>query len=198
MVLLGINPLDDFIGNLQKNVGLDKNTALGVAHDVDELIFKSVRDALKGISQQIASEEVSEVKSGANQPAIPQKEDVLAGIERPQILKTTEPSVSVSALPSNKTSMEKPTETLDRGVEIRPNMLPEVEPTLPPEAMKPPQPEMYHENVSPVSNIVESKMNEQVVVPKQEIVIEEKTKLPEKQEKMRPSSGEDPYREPVQ
>jgi endonuclease III len=53
MVLLGLEPVDDYMGNLVKNVGLEKTVALNVAHDADELIFKQVRNNLKEISQKI-------------------------------------------------------------------------------------------------------------------------------------------------
>ena len=84
---------------------------------------------------------------------------------------------------------------IGNNIEIKNDLLPEIAPEsmLPAQAILTKQ-EPYHENVSPVENIVQSKMTETVIVPKETIVVEEKTKLPEK---ARPSDSTDPYREPV-
>ena len=110
--------------------------------------------------------------SPTDQPAInhPSKEEILSGIENPEPTKN--------------------------------NLLPEIypEPTLPsPSASAPARSiltkqEPYHENISPVKNIVQTKMTEPVVVPKETIVVQEQSKLPEKN---KPSDSTDPYREPV-
>ncbi len=200
LVLLGINPIDDYINNIGKNAGLDKNTALKVAHDADELIFKNVRENLKVISQQISLEENAEISEKNN---IPKQSDVLAGIENPSGIKN-EGSVSVSSMPSNNPEEKSPEYVpFNKGIEIRKEITPEIEPEMlpavePGEGPKnnPVKPEMYSENIPPVANIVESKMTGEVAVPKKEIVIEEKSKLPEV--KTAPSSGEDPYREPIE
>jgi hypothetical protein len=191
LVLLGLEPLTDYVSNLVNNVGLSKDQALVVAHDVDELIFKNVRDTLRAINEAAIAAENEAIKT----PGTPSKEETLAGIENPAGIATKEQSVSFSTLDSNTTKEKKPDENLD-GIEIRKNMLPEIKP----EAMLPIKPVMpYHENVSPIENIVETKMTEAVAVPKEMIVVEEKIKLPGKTllEKTEPTSGGDPYREPI-
>jgi hypothetical protein len=191
MVLLGLEAIDDYIGNLTKNAGLDKNTALMVAHDADELIFKNVRSNLKVISQKMAMDENAIIAENNN---IPQQDDVLTGIENPSTIKEGEGSVSVSAMPSNNKETVPEYIPFNKGIEIRRDMNPEIEPNILPSANPSPVKEMYHENISPVANIVASKMTNEVIVPKKEIIVEEKTKLPEANP---PKSSSDPYREPV-
>jgi len=189
LVMAGIEPMDKYVKNLQTNVGLSSIQASIVAHDVNELIFKNIRESLKKINDQIIEED--EV---LNEKIEPSKEDVLTGIENPANIKNNEESVSISSLKSNSINPETH-ESIDKGIEIRINNLPEIAP----EAMlpiasslasKPAEP--FHQNISPVQNIVESKLTSTVAVPKENIVVEEKTKLPEK-----PKTSGDPYRESI-
>ncbi len=189
LVMAGIEPMDKYVGNLIKNVGLPSIQASVVAHDVNESIFKNIREALKKINDEILEEDKIIEKI-----SIPTKKDVLTKIENPENIKNNEESVSISSLKSNGANPETH-EVIDRGIEIKINNLPEIAP----EAMlpsisaltsKPAEP--LHQNVSPVQNIVESKLTSTVVVPKETVVVEEKTKLPEK-----PKPASDPYRESV-
>jgi CRISPR/Cas system-associated endoribonuclease Cas2 len=189
LIMAGIEPMDKYVNNLIKNVGLSSIQASIVAHDVNESIFKNIRESLKKINDQISEED-----KVINEKIEPNKEDVIAGIENPANIKNNEESVSISSLKSNSINPETH-ESIDKGIEIRINNLPEIAP----EAMlpitsslasKPTEP--FHQNISPVDNIVESKLTSTVAVPKENIIIEEKTKLPEKTK----TSG-DPYRESI-
>lgn len=188
LVLLGVEPLDNFIKNLVNNVGLSNIQASIIAHDVNELVFKGIREALKTINDQILEEE----KQSKEIPQLTKK-DVLVGIEKPHIL--DEESVSLSSLPSNKPEIH---EAIDRGVEIKINNLPEIPPkiefpvvqNIPVTVQNQSQPANLNISVAPTKNIIETKLNETVVIPKQTIVIEEKTKLPGKD-----NPNVDPYRE---
>jgi len=187
LVMAGIEPMDNYLKNLMSNVGLTSIQASVVAHDVNELIFKGIRDALKKINDQILKEE----KLLSEKPEVPTKEEVLAGIESPEEIKNTEPSVSLSSMTSTKPEMHP--EMQKEGIEIRVSHLPEVAPetklaVVPGLSSKPAEP--LHINIPPVQNIVGTKLTETVAVPKEQITIEDKTKLPEKQ---KPST--DPYRE---
>ena len=178
LVMAGIEPLKDYIDNLVKNVGLNRNLATVVAHDVDELIFKNIRDALR----KMGEEEEVETKVSPKEPS---KEEVLSGIENPSSIK--ESSISVSSLKSNSNTPEMQPENLGKNIEIRRENLPE---TLPESAfVKRPKIDSIPQSVSPVANIIETKSTQTVVSPKQQIVIEEKTRLPEKEKTT------DPYRE---
>lgn len=189
LVLIGLEPLENYTNNLIKKAGMTNIQAAAVAHDVNELIFKSVREALKTIS-----DEIMQTKAEATHQTIPSQNEIVSTIENPESSKMNENSISLSSLKSNSLNPETH-ESIDRGVEIKINNLPEIAP----EAMlpmvsslssKPTEP--YHENVSPVKNIVESKLSDEIVLPKQNIIIEEKTKLPEK-----PKMQSDAYREPI-
>ena len=166
LVMLGLEPLADYLDNLQNNAGLTKNEAIAVAHDVNETIFKSIREALQKMNDETAAADASgnAAPKGEWVPTKePSKEEILSGIEHPE-----------------KTQV---------------NLIPEIAPEapLPSTSVLSPKQEPYHENVSPVANIVATKMSEPVIVPKEKIVVEEKAKLPER--KLPVSS--DPYREPL-
>ncbi len=184
LVLFGLEPLDDYVNNLVKNVGLPKNQALIVAHDVDELIFKSVREALKKINEETIKTENKEVA-----PNEPTKDEIISRIEQPDIIKHKEDSISVSSLKSNTGISSSPTEFISRGVEIRKEILPEIEPMaiLPKTTIV----GQINTSSSPIENIVKSKMESPVIVPKKIVIMEEKTKLPTK-------TSTDPYREAIQ
>jgi len=188
LVLLGLEPLNDYVDNLVKNVGLPKNQALIVAHDVNELIFKNVRESLRKINEEAIAAENKQVA-----PNEPTKEEILSRIEMPENIKTKEASVSVSSLKSNSGStMERPADLVSRGVEVRKEMLPEIEPfsVLPKVSSLIITGSPANINSSPVQNIVKSKMEDTVIVPKKIVVMEESTKLPTK-------IPTDPYREAV-
>lgn len=186
LVLYGIEPLENYTANLARQLQLPKDKALAIAHDVDDLIFKNIRDSLKKINEEVIAAE----NEAAKTPGTPSKEETLAGIENPGQIKMNEQSVSMSNLTSNNPKPLMPV-TKVNGVEIRPSILPEINP----EAVLPIKESVpYHENVSPVPNIVEAKMTETVAVPKETIIVEEKTKLPEKE---MPKPSVDAYREPI-
>ena len=252
LVLFGLEPLENYVNNLIKKVGLSSIQASLVAHDVNEAIFKNIRDTLKTINDGLLKAE----KETPEQTSNPTKEDVLAGIENPEGIKSDEKSISLSSLQSNGAKPEIH-EVMDKGVEIKinnspsnlsskemlsntlssapvskqaeplhlnipdinknaveskPVIMPKIQngkeeieiktdnlPEIAPAVLSPmvsslisKQTPPFHTNISPVENIVKSKLNDTVIVPKQTIVIEEKTKLPEK-----PKGVVDSYREPI-
>jgi len=174
LVMLGLEPLTDYTDNLVKNAGLSKNQAIAIAHDVNELIFKNIRESLKKINEEAEkNNENPETKSVWQPTNVPIQQETAPIAEKPIEQKIAPQST-----------------------EIKNTMLPEIAPEvgLPAQFRFVPKQEPYHENISPVANIVGSKMTETVVVPKEKIVVEEKTKLPEKKQ---PSDSTDPYREPI-
>lgn len=247
LVLFGLEPLGNYVNNLTRKAGLSSTQASAVAHDVNELIFKNIRETLKIISEGMIK---AEGDATPKPETIVTKEDVLAGIEDPENAKKNEESISLSSLslnnkeakeeeidngvkikinnPSNLSSREMLSSTLqpkqdgplnldipsdndnnkkeetsiensipkNESLEIKKENLPEIAPEImTPSASsltnKPIEP--FHTNKSPVNNIVESKLKEEVVVPKQTVVVEEKTKIPEK-----PKPTTDAYREPIE
>lgn len=202
LVLFGLEPLENFVNNLIKDVGLSSIQASVVAHDVNESIFKSVRETLKKINNeitQIEKEEGGIVETTKNvtpsSEELLSRENILAGIEHPENIKTTEKSVSVNPIQTDNTKPEIHPEMEEEGIEIRVNKFPEVAPKIPLPAVSsliPKQAEPFHINIPPIDNIVESKMTSTVVVPKETIIVPDKTKLPEK-----PKTSGDPYRESI-
>ncbi|MFA5652009.1 MAG: hypothetical protein WC933_01475 [Candidatus Paceibacterota bacterium] len=173
LVMAGIEPMDKYVKNLMGNVGLSSIQASVVAHDVNESIFKNIRESLKKINDQMIEEE--KVLNEAN------KEKPLTSSEQPTI--------------QNQTAPELHLEMQKEGIEIGRSNLPEIAPKaevpmVSSTTLKPTEP--FHVNIPPVANIVETKLNNTVAVPKETITIEEKTKLPEK-----PQTGGDPYREAI-
>jgi len=191
LVMLGLEPLEDYVANLMRELDIPKERALAIARDADELIFKSIRESLQKMNEEMIAADNAEL---AKEQGHPSKEEILAGIEKPEQIKSKEGSISVSSLPSN--APKTPAQLSPEGVEMKNDLLPEIypEPTFPATSVLSAKTEPYHENISPVENIVRTKMTDEVIVPKEKIVIEEKTKLPEKS---KPSDSSDPYREPI-
>ena len=225
LVLFGLEPLENYVNNLVKKVGLSGTQASVIAHDVNESIFKNIRETLKIINDGLIKEEGKDINEKIENP---NKEDVLAGIENPEKIKNNETSISMSSLQSNNVN----TQIIDRGVEVRANNLPEVTPEVPlptvsqltPKQTEPlhlnipkvieskpnnitmtakidsqtapsltqNKPEPFHVNIPPVESIVETKLNNTIVTPKETVIVPDKTKLPEKSK-----SGGDPYRESI-
>ena len=193
LVMIGIEPIDKYVGNLVKNVGLSSIQASIVAHDVNESIFKNIRESLKVLSDTMEEEEVASEIITPISP-VPTKETIVAGIENPENIKENEESISISSLRSNSGTPEIH-ESIDNGVEIRINTLPEIAPKaiLPTvSSLVTKREEPFHLNIPPINNIVESKMTNAVIVPKETIIVPDKTKLPEK-----PKLVVDPYKEPI-
>jgi hypothetical protein len=180
LVIAGIEPLDKYLKNLVTNVGLSKIQASVVAHDVNELIFKNIRESLKKINDYLLEEDKAleekqnELKNQTTEKETPKIEDVQK-------------------------------EMSDMGIELRENTLPEIAPKIDvPMTQNNTQKivEPIHENIPPVKNIVETKMTENITIPKKDVIVEEKSKLPNKFQPNtnQPSSekkGGDPYREPI-
>ncbi|MFA6797180.1 MAG: hypothetical protein WCR40_00490 [Candidatus Paceibacterota bacterium] len=183
LTLLGLEPLTDYIDNLARELSIDRNRAVEIASDVDELIFQNVRESLKKISEETPEDESDQEE--------PNRDEIMSGIEEPSTIK--ENSVSVSSLKSNS-GEEDHVETFSKGVEVKKEISSEIPKTsiLPPKPLIKLENKPLHENTSPIENIVEIKTKEEVVIPKETVIVEEKTKLPEKE---KPSG--DPYREPI-
>lgn len=195
LTLLGLENLKDYVENISRELTLPREKAIIVAHDVDELIFKNVRESLQKINDAALAEE-EEIESRAQentQDELLKREYVMSGIENPKNI--PEESISMSSLKSNSLNPEYPAEALTKGIEIRKEMSLEI----PPEAKLPIKtvsiiptekiPEPLHQNISPANNIIEEKLNNVISIPTEKVVVEENSKLPQK------DVSHDPYRE---
>lgn len=188
LVMAGLVPLNDYKINLIKSLEITEEKAAKIAKDIDSLIFKNIRKSLEEINN-----EDSEADYVIEQRAKTElsKENILYGIEDPKITKETDDSVSFSSLESNNNTTEK-SESFSKGVEIKKENSLEIKPSaiLPPQIyQKKETPKNFSENISPITNIVETKKETDVISQRETVIIEEKTKLPEKKP--------DQYREPI-
>lgn len=193
LTLLGIEPLSEYVENISRELSLPREKALIVAHDVDELIFKNIRESLQNMNNEaLAEEEEMEERKENTNTEVLNRENVMSGIENPKGI--PEESISMSSLKSNSLNPEYPTESMTKGIEIRKEMSLEI----PPEAKLPVKSnsvdkkvEPLHQNTSPTKDIVEEKLTNIVSVPTEKVVVEENSKLPNK------NAGHDPYRESI-
>ena len=189
LVLSGLNPLREYTNNLSRELSVSKEKAGEIAKDVDNFIFKNIRASLEKINDEdIEAQQAIDqrVKTELN------KENILFGIENPKSTKESDQSISISSLNSNNNTKVTP-ESFTKGIEVKK----EISSEIPKGAILPPKPlikienTMFHDNVSPIEkDIVETKKETALIIPKETVVIEEKTKLPEK-----PKT--DIYREPT-
>ncbi|MCX6717207.1 MAG: hypothetical protein NTU76_00840 [Candidatus Taylorbacteria bacterium] len=200
LALAGLTQLKDYVDSLSKELGITKEKASEIAHDVDEMIFKNIRESLRKINSEEEESFVDNLEEGIKVPEVsaePSREEVISGIENPKDLRQKEDSVSISSLKSNNPPEAFATENF-KGIEIRKDNLPEISPEaiLPVKIPGKIAMETYHQNISPVENIIQSKNSSPVVIPREKIVITEKTKLPEIT--MTPTIKKvDPYREEI-
>ncbi len=195
LTLLCLEPLLDYINNLIEG-GIEEEKAINIAKEMNEQIFKKVSDSLREVNTEEATTE-DEVEDNKNEQSnisvpisMPQKEDILAGIEMPENI--SENKISVSSLTSNKdvvTALTEDTIPKDEQIEIRREIAPEIAPVA--NAIPTPKvDEMKSKNLlnNFPKSIMEAKLKGETIVQKQETVLEDASKLPKKN---------DPYRENI-
>lgn len=189
LVMIGLEPLTDYIENIQRELGVQIMQAKEIAMDVSENIFKPIRDSLRQMNE--AEEEVGG-GDGLQVPGVRSEEEERpvtkftnsneANLNRDQILKEIEdPSLIEGGQPTTKTSPSEETK-----IEIRPAQTLE---TIPGQEVKNVQKDIKNES------ILQAKMSGPTTSSREIIDAKPETKLPEV--KKRPTSGIDPYREPL-
>ncbi len=173
LTMIGLQPLSDFVLNLQSRLEIDLVEAKEIAMDVSENIFKPIRESLRVINEGLESE--------TNISSTRKNNDALTteNIDRDQVLREIEdPSTINSPVTKNinDSITSQALETLDE---------------LPYEQ------DIKVEGQAP-SRSVETKLAGITITPKQTIEAAPEIKLPPVPEKRRPSNGLDPYREPIQ
>lgn len=183
LVLLGLEPISDFIKNVSKQLSIDTEKAAKIAQDADNLIFKNIRASLQKLNQQEGKQ--SEIVGVANAPEVLSREQVLDGIENPVRTKPT-PSITFNqtqVIPESSASNNLPMVEPENDIAISKVSLPQKTDGI-----------TITNSVSDkkeIENILEANLKGAVSLPKKQEIIEEKTKLPTK-------GGSDPYREPIE
>ena len=82
MVMLGVTHPNDFIGNLADRLEIDKEKARAIAQEINEQIFKKVRDSLRKIHNMREEEDQTKGRPSFNEGRPFVKEDILKEIEK--------------------------------------------------------------------------------------------------------------------
>ncbi len=180
LVMIGLEPLADYIANIGRELELSESRAKEIAMDVSEHIFKPIRESLQKMNDNPEIEENAEEGSEEEIRFTNSNEETL---NRDQILSEIENPIP------NRQSVIKEEETGNK-IEIRP--LSEVEIRKNPEIQIVPGEEVKDNNL----NILETKMSGATISNKQNIEAKPEIKLPEIAEK-KVSRNNDPYREPI-
>ena len=186
LVMIGLEPLADYVANLQREMGLNTIRAKEVAMDVSENIFKPIRESLQKMNTDLESGEKDEEVRGeeTTEPEATKFTNTNeAGLNRDQILNEIEnpvPNHPINTAPVLETEVEvKPTQEL----EIAPKQ----------ELKTIPGQEVKDISKNTEVNIFEAKMTGTTITPQQIVNAKPETKLPE----ITKRSSFDPYREPI-
>lgn len=204
LVMIGLEPLADYVANLQTELSVSETRAKEIALDVSDNIFKSIRDSLRAMNEPVETEASRDEQAtatkapGWREKIIGEDEPVTkftntneTNLNRDQILNEIEDPSIISGGDRTMafgTKIEKPVVTTQE-IEIRPAQAIE---TVPGQIVK----DISQNTGDTGHNIFESKMTSPTVISQQVINTRPENKLPEVN-KNRPTSGVDPYREPI-
>ena len=82
MVMLGVTHPNDFIGNLTERLEVDKEKARAIAGEINEQIFKKVRESLRKIHNMRDEEKEQEVSDVRHRMSNVNRADILKEIEK--------------------------------------------------------------------------------------------------------------------
>ena len=176
LVMIGLEPLSGFVENLARELEIPLPRAKEIALDVSEHIFKPIRESLQKMSDKIEEESAeSNNMSGieierSGQITAPEPIPAEASLDRSAILQGIE----------NPTEIKKDETT-----------------TLVTTADAPYQKDPNIKTEAPRLSVLETKMAGMTITPERIVENVTETKLPPV-EKKRPTSGVDPYREPIE
>ncbi len=109
MVMIGLEPAEDFVDNLQENLKIDEKKAIDIANDVNESIFKEIRHAM--MEQDTEEEGEEDGKETLN------KDSILWEIENPTpISQTIKPFIKVEDAVKTQSNIPEiaPSQTLQK------------------------------------------------------------------------------------
>ena len=199
LVMIGLEPLADYVANIERELLLNTIRAREVAMDVSENIFKPIRESLQKMNEEVLAKEENEEPApkftNSNEVSL-NRDQILNEIENPDTISGGDRSMNfatTTAAPTAATSKQaevaaKAEEVPNEAgsvVEIRPNQ--EIE-TVPGQGVRDIAKEIP-------ADIVKTKMTTPTIISQQIVEAKPEVKLPEVKKK--PSSGVDPYREPL-
>lgn len=167
LIMIGLEPLNDFVENIEKEFGVNTIRAREIAMDVNENIFKPIRASLHKMNDEMLQTEEGGPEANIQSESATETETDEA-LDREKILNEIENPIS------NRPSVP----VTEKQIEIRPVQTPEIIPG------------------EPVRDITKEKLTAPVISQRQIVQATPEIKLPEL-DKKRPSSGVDPYREPI-
>jgi len=189
LIMIGLEPLTDYINNLQKELNVSALRAKEISLDVSENIFKPIRDSLQMMNGALENPEevnspnyIPDTKETATKFTNTNEEN----LNRDQILNEIENPAIISG--GNRAIEIKPTQK----IELRQDLPQQIE-IIPGEEVK---------NITPSlakdinTDLVKTKMTETTMVSEQIVNNKPENKLPEV-EKKKPTGGIDPYREAI-
>ncbi len=202
LVLLGLTPITSFINILMQKLEITEAVATAIATNITDLIFSKVKDSLLLINNTIAKENLPEeeiaihIAPSNNGPiSVPEREDILSGIETPESI--DEHIISVSSLQSNQDMEISPEieDTIPDGeqIQIRKEITPNIEIETPikkdeikAEDSAPLKPEPTKNLLDSLpKNIMEAKLKGETFIQKEEKTIEDTSKLPKRSDQYR-------------
>ncbi len=176
LVMIGLEPLSDYIDNLQTELDIPITRAQEIAVNVNEAIFKPIRSSLEAM-ETVEEEDISAPKfTNSNETSL-NRDQILKEIEDPSLIDEGPKTVRTAPIvhPTNREQeeSEKIPATEETQIEIRPAQ------------------EIQEAN----KGILQAKMSGNTITSQQIINASTEKKLPEIKKK--PTSSVDPYREPL-
>ncbi len=197
LVMIGLEPLADYMDNIERELDVNNMRAKDIAMDVSEHIFKPIRESLQKMNDDLEKETgdeeiIAEEKTGGMGEEVTFTNNNEENLNRDQILNEIEnpiPNRQATVIEEKIKEEKVVTEEVANKIEIRPLQAIEIREnkelnTVPGEVVK-----------DNVVNILETKMSGTTVTNKQNIEVKPEIKLPEITEKKVASS--DPYREAI-
>ncbi len=194
LVMIGLEPLSDYIENLARELDVNEDRAKQIAMDVNENIFKSIRKSLENMEGEIETDTKEELGVFSSETKDQEEYKALftntneETLNRDQILNEIENPIPNRTIEEKEVVVEEKAEEETNKIAIRPIQEVEIRPkaelnTVPGE-----------EVVDNTKTILEQKMSETVVSNNQNIEVKPEIKLPEISKK---ESRVDPYKEPL-
>jgi len=109
LVMLGVMMPNEFVGALSVELGIERLLANKIANRVNERLFYKIRDSLKVAREKNKGPSATETITG-----IPDREELLAGIENPQTIPTPN---RFTPRPPERPLQTEPTEVVAETIE---------------------------------------------------------------------------------